>query len=154
MNAITNSTLGVLLFASLGESQELSFEVASVRPARPDATGRPLSHDPGARLTSEVSMRTEARGQMVGVKATMPMLASALSRPLQRKVIDETGLTGAYTFKLQFAADPKPGAEDAVPSDRPSLFVALPEQLGLNLKATKGSVDVFVIDHVEKPIPN
>jgi len=38
--------------------------------------------------------------------------------------------------------------------DSPSLFTALEEQLGLKLEPTKGSVDVLVIDHVEKPTPN
>lgn len=42
---------------------------------------------------AEVSMRIEGPGRMAGVKATMSMLAATLSRPLRRKVIDETGLT-------------------------------------------------------------
>jgi uncharacterized protein (TIGR03435 family) len=36
----------------------------------------------------------------------------------------------------------------------PSLFTALEEQLGLKLEATKGSVDVIVIDHIDLPSPN
>jgi uncharacterized protein (TIGR03435 family) len=107
---------------------------------------------------SEVSMRTDAPGHMTGVKATMPMFASALSRPLQRRVIDETGLRGAYTFKLQFVPDqkpPKPGEDASSPgSDGPSIFAALQEQLGLNLKVTKGPVEILVIDHAEKPTAN
>ena len=106
----------------------------------------------------EVSMRIEGPGQMTGVKATMAMLATTLSRPLQRKVVDETGLKGDYNFKLQFVPEQntsKPGDDGAIPpNDGPSIFTALQEQLGLNLKATKGSVDVLVIDHAEKPIPN
>ena len=33
----------------------------------------------------------------------------------------------------------------------PSIFAALPEQLGLMLESTKGPVEVLVIDHLEKP---
>ena len=36
----------------------------------------------------------------------------------------------------------------------PSIFSALPEQLGLRLVGAKGPVEVIVIDHVERPSAN
>ena len=39
-------------------------------------------------------------------------------------------------------------------TSRPELFAALEEQLGLRLVAGKGSVDVLVIEHIEKPTEN
>jgi uncharacterized protein (TIGR03435 family) len=114
----------------------------------------------GAKLTEDKSENREVgmtnlRGEMQGDKATMPMLASSLSRTLQRQVLDETGLKGAYTFKLQYSPDPKPGDESpAPPSDGASIFTALQEQLGLSLKPTKGPVEVLVIDYAEKPSAN
>ena len=70
-------------------------------------------------------------------------------------VIDQTGLTGKYDFKLnwtpqQLAENP----DDSSSASGPSLFAALTEQLGLKLKSTKAPVDVIVIDHVDSPHPN
>jgi bla regulator protein BlaR1 len=38
--------------------------------------------------------------------------------------------------------------------DRPSLFDALKDQLGLKLQPEKGPVEYYVIDHVDKPSAN
>jgi uncharacterized protein (TIGR03435 family) len=111
------------------------------------------SHDE----TGDTGVRIEGPGRISGVRGTMAMLAGALSKPVQRRVIDQTGLTGAYTFKLQFVPDnPRklsPDA-DAPPPDGPSIFTALEEQLGLTLKTTKGPVDSIVIDRAVKPAAN
>jgi uncharacterized protein (TIGR03435 family) len=115
----------------------------------------------GAKLTEDKSESIEVgmrnlRGELQGDKATMPMLAGSLTRVLQRQVLDKTGLKGAYTFRLQFLPDQKPpGPDEALPSnDGTSIFTALQEQLGLNLRATKGPVEVLVIDQVERPSGN
>ncbi len=110
----------------------------------------------GSKLVEDRSENTDAdvmnrRGQLTGVKATMPMLASSLSRVLQRQVVDETGLKGGYSFKLQFLPEQSAPRSD---EDRASIFTALQEQLGLNLKAGKGPVEVLVIDRAEKPSGN
>jgi uncharacterized protein (TIGR03435 family) len=97
-------------------------------------------------------------GLMTGIRATMPMLASSLSARVERQVVDETGLKGAYNFKLEFTPEPDPAWPDErrppPPGDHPSIFTALQEQLGLNLKAGKGPVQVLVIDHAGKPTDN
>jgi uncharacterized protein (TIGR03435 family) len=41
-----------------------------------------------------------------------------------------------------------------VESTKPSLFVAMQEQLGLRLEATRGPVQVLVIDRVARPSEN
>jgi len=91
---------------------------------------------------------------------TMTMLAvSMLTGPAGRLVVDRTGLTGAYDFDFEFAADPAPGATPApdtatTAGDRPSLFTALEEQLGLKLQPTRAPIDVTVIDRVTPPTEN
>jgi uncharacterized protein (TIGR03435 family) len=76
----------------------------------------------------------------------------------ERPVIDKTGLDKQYDFKLSFAPDLPPGfpREKLPPGllDRPSIFDALSDQLGLKLRAEKGPVEYFVIDHVERPAEN
>ena len=77
-------------------------------------------------------------------------LASLLSSQFaHRPVLDRTGLDGQFAMDVEFAA----GAEltNAPPSDAPSIFTALEEQLGLKLKPVKAPLDVLVVDRAEKP---
>jgi len=88
------------------------------------------------------------------IRGTMEMSTLAsnyLSSTLGRRVIDQTGLTGAYTLSLKWTPDDGPATGD---NSAPSLFTAIQEQLGLRLESTKGPVEVFVIDHAEKPSEN
>jgi bla regulator protein blaR1 len=97
------------------------------------------------------------QGTMFGEAASMTQLAYKLSRLLQRPVVNNTGLDGNYDFKLEWTPDLGPVAPYGQPADNsggPSIFSALQEQLGLRLEATKGPVDVLVIDHVDKPSEN
>jgi bla regulator protein blaR1 len=82
-----------------------------------------------------------------------------LSQQLGRPVLDRTGLTSRYDFKLEWTPDSAPTFEakegaPAVDSTAPSLFTALQEQLGLKLESTRGPVEILVIDHAEKPSEN
>lgn len=69
-----------------------------------------------------------------------------------RVLIDKTGLEGDYEFTLTYAPPPH-GAVDptALGDDRPSIFTALQEQLGLKLEPTTTRIDVLVVDHIERP---
>ena len=68
-----------------------------------------------------------------------------------RPLVDQTGLTGRYDFTLRYTYDETKSTDPNAP---PGLFTAIQEQLGLKLQPTKALVDVFVIDHVERPSPN
>jgi uncharacterized protein (TIGR03435 family) len=74
-----------------------------------------------------------------------------LGAPLDRPVIDATGLEGLFTVKLW--ADTKT-AGLATPDGPPSLFSALPDQLGLKLEPTTINDQVLVVDHIERPSSN
>jgi uncharacterized protein (TIGR03435 family) len=92
-------------------------------------------------------------------------LAHMLSQLLGRTVVDKTGLTGKYDFKLEWTPDDAPppmaasgagGQQQSTLPDAsgPSLFTALQEQLGLKLETKKAMSDVIVIDHIEQPSAN
>jgi bla regulator protein BlaR1 len=93
---------------------------------------------------------------------TMAAFAQNLSRFVGGIVVDKTGLTGTYDVELSYAPDPginafgrdlppQPGPAPVPTGDAPSIFAAVQEQLGLKLDATKGPIDVLVIDSAEKP---
>jgi uncharacterized protein (TIGR03435 family) len=89
--------------------------------------------------------------ELTAAGVTLSDLAMNLSFPLDRTVINKTGLTGRYDFQLRWTADGVgTGATDAPPD----LFRAIQEQLGLKLQAAKGPVTTLVIDHVEQPTDN
>jgi len=96
--------------------------------------------------------------------ATMTTLISILTPTVDRPIIDRTGLVGMFDFDLRYAGggmvlgrgrgaavSPDSAAE---PGGLPSLFTALPEQLGLRLDAQRGPVDVLVVQSAELPTEN
>jgi uncharacterized protein (TIGR03435 family) len=91
-----------------------------------------------------------SRRHFNGEGLTMTVIAEELSKIAGRVVVDKTGMSGRYDFKLRWTPD------DAVASDTdpPTLFTAIQEQLGLKLEAAKEPVPVLVIDHVDQPTPN
>jgi uncharacterized protein (TIGR03435 family) len=95
---------------------------------------------------------------------SMSQLANLLSARLDRIVQDQTGLTATFALDLQWrpdqaaAAGTEPGnptnpssAADHLPT---SIFTAMQEQLGLRLKPAKGSIEVLMVDHAERPTAN
>jgi uncharacterized protein (TIGR03435 family) len=109
----------------------------------------------------EIPIQGGPGGVTVGKRVPMEYLCYRLGQILRnedRPVIDKTGLTGFYDFTLTFLPNLPPGFDKAnLPPellDRPNIFDALREQLGLKLEPQKGPVMYFVIDSVEKPEGN
>jgi len=101
---------------------------------------------------SSVTAGGAKTAQITMANVTAERLAIQLSSGLDRPVVDKTGLKGHYDVKLnwipEFAGPPPPG------SDGVNIFTAVQEQLGLKLEPQKASIEILVIDHVEKPSEN
>lgn len=110
---------------------------------------------PAANLTAEPDQDAEGHGtEMTLIFTTVAMSDFALGMQFfvtDRPVVDQTGLTGRYDIRLRYTYDEVHVTDPNAP---PGLFTAFQEQLGLKLEPLKAPIDVFVIDHVEKPTPN
>jgi uncharacterized protein (TIGR03435 family) len=109
----------------------------------------------------DIPITRNQNGIAAGVRVPIPYLCWWLGQNLQqdeRPVVDMTGLTKNYDFTLTFLPQLPPNfnAENIPPEIlwRPSIFDALKQQLGLKLEPTKGPVEYYVIDHVERPAGN
>ena len=110
----------------------------------------------------------EEPGKITGQGVPIATLVMLLGAPglVDRPILDRTGLTGKYDITLKWTVGYPPvmaGVQEGGPprndaaaaSDSgPSLFTALPEELGLKLVPVKAPVEVLVIDHIERPSPN
>jgi bla regulator protein BlaR1 len=88
---------------------------------------------------------------------TMDLIAAGL--PSQgRPVVDETGLTGRFDFRLEWTPEttgtPGPNSDVQPDAQGPTFLEALREQLGLKLEPAKSPMQTLVIDHVERPSEN
>lgn len=69
---------------------------------------------------------------------------------MDKVVIDNTKISGTFDFGLTWTPDLRQTSE----SGGPSIFTAIREQYGLELKSSRGSVEVTVIDQIERPVDN
>jgi len=99
------------------------------------------------------------QAQGISLERFSSLIGWALGQP----VLDKTGISGLFDFRLEFALDEAtptlslPASPPAEPSDEPaglSIFAAIRQQLGLQLEKTRGPREFLVIDHVEKPSAN
>jgi uncharacterized protein (TIGR03435 family) len=113
----------------------------------PAASGRP-----------QCGMRVSP-GTILGGGFPLSQLITTLSQFAQRTVVDRTGLTGDFDLELHWTPEQLPTLPPGAPlppidPNGPSLFTAIQEQLGLKLESTKDSVEVLVIDQIERPSPD
>lgn len=86
-------------------------------------------------------------GLLSGGDMSLETLARVFTGTVGRTVIDRTNLQGRFDVDLRWATslDDREGV---------SIFTAIQEQLGLKLEAAHETMDVLVIDRVERPTPN
>jgi uncharacterized protein (TIGR03435 family) len=120
--------------------------------------------------TTKMSMGAEGQMRIEMSKVSMPAFATALTRFLDRPVVDMTELKGNYQVALDIPLQPifnnaraaglgipagglrgEPGrpVEATEPSGGGSIFASV-QQLGLRLDSRKAPIETVVIDHVEK----
>jgi bla regulator protein BlaR1 len=109
-------------------------------------------------------------GRLLAHGVPIDMLARSLANlpaitAFNRPVTNLTKLEGFYDFDFRWTNDlgrggaPTPGSPAAAPNattpgDEPALFTALQEQLGLKLNPQRATLDVLVIDSIERPSEN
>jgi len=113
-------------------------------------------------LELKVSLADSKQHASVGSTPTGSMQIIGVSLPIKnfidllmstqelggQSISDQTGLKGSYDVRLEWAPTSKSDM------DGPSLFTALREELGLRLVAKKLSLNVLVIDSIERPSEN
>jgi uncharacterized protein (TIGR03435 family) len=128
------------------------YEVDCAAVARASSEARAAGAPPPAESIGTECNLSVTRGGLAGAMP-MLMLAGVIRNVVGRPVVDKTGLEGTFRVKLSFD-QPAGTRADAPASDLPSIFSALPEQLGLKLESSRTQVQVLVVDRIERPTPN
>jgi uncharacterized protein (TIGR03435 family) len=85
-------------------------------------------------------------------------LAQMLSLVMLQPVVDRTGVSGSFEFRMTFDQSeftpPQLRRGTAEPSSAPSLFKAIQDQLGLKLERQTYPSRTLVVEHVERPSEN
>jgi uncharacterized protein (TIGR03435 family) len=92
-------------------------------------------------------------GHFSGRAVSMDVLAGELATVAGRRVVNRTGLDGEFDFDLSYTSE----LNVITPTDAstlPGLTTALQQQLGLKLQASRGPVEVLVIDRATMPTEN
>jgi len=146
-------------------------------PPAPGQRGGPFAPGaPAPRGAMMIMMNPQGLTMQAGA-VPIGNLVNMLQQAVGRPIIDKTGLTGLFDFKLQFSPEgltlpgPPPGAgpgpgpigpagapggggtAPAAADPVPLLFTAI-QELGLRLESAKGPVEVLVVDSAQKPTEN
>jgi uncharacterized protein (TIGR03435 family) len=105
-----------------------------------------------------IVLRQESQVTMTFQASSMRDAADSLTTYLDRPVVDRTGLDGEYEFVIAFEPDPdaRPnlGRLPVNPGLSSSRAAIALEDVGLRLESSTASVEILVIDRVERPSSN
>ncbi len=108
-----------------------------------------------AKGEGEMSVRRQVP-ELIYDHTTMADLAGVLTEAFEMPVIDMTGIAGAFHFKT--TAEPylrdEPPKVEGLTLDGAIFFLAVQDQLGLRLERRRATVEVLVVDRIEKPSDN
>jgi uncharacterized protein (TIGR03435 family) len=86
---------------------------------------------------------------------TMPEFADALMNFIQdRQIVDETGLTGRFNLALMIPTDTAYGRQGPDGMDRATAYFGAVQPLGFKLIRKRSTLEVIVVDHLDKPSAN
>ena len=132
------------------------------QPASPSAQSRPAAGCLAVQGPSGSVAGVHGMGStlcVAGTAAPMSEVAKCLGGMVGHTVTDATGLKGLYDVSLIITNDAleAPSGDGPLSSNGRSIggggtniFSAIQDQLGLRLEKKKGSLDLFLIDHIEK----
>jgi uncharacterized protein (TIGR03435 family) len=140
-----------------GEAKEADAYVLSV-----DKSGSKLKPSSSKEPSDTPIKPGDRPGERVGTAVSMSYLCWYLNFNFDAPIVNRTGLDGLYDFTLkltplalplqsQETSRPAP-ADDAL--DRNAEMISALSQIGLKLERRKATVQVLVIDHVERPSEN
>jgi len=130
-------------------------------PSSPWISGQSLITTPAGfpvRCGSPVALADSWNSTLGGREVSIQMITEALAyapnvTPMDRPVVDQTGLSGQFDFLLKYW--PQWNNSDPAPANPgPTLLEALKDQLGLKLQSTTAPFDTLIVDHIEEPSQN
>jgi uncharacterized protein (TIGR03435 family) len=139
-----------------------------IRSETKEVTAYALTAEKGApRLTLRPEIDTEVRGMLTrqspGIMPERGLffvkdspisdLIPLLEKDISALIVDQTGLTERYSFVIEYTPLDRLNS-GGTPFAGPSLFSALPEQVGLKLEKTKKTTETWVIESADRASEN
>jgi uncharacterized protein (TIGR03435 family) len=133
------------------ESREIAAYELTAENGAPRLTVRPELREMLARQSPGIMLE---RGLILVKNAPIADFIPLLERDIKQPVLDRTGLTGQYSFLFEYTPLERLN-NGGTPFAGPSIFSALPEQVGFKLEKS-GTVtqQAWIIERVERPSEN